>query len=180
MCSSRVRRLDAPNVVGSRPGRAGSATRELPPHRRAHRPPGDGQWRSTGDENFARPTPTGGSTTHASTAPTASAPLDPAVPGRANRGTLPRLSPRPSPWAPIRHWPRKRSGPSVRSPAATAPTAWATTIRTPLAKNPAGWQEALSMIDQDADSLVIAVNGQVPDGEDLSWLWDVRSRPSRP
>ena len=41
-------------------------------------------------------------------------------------------------------------------------------------QNPAGWQEALSMIDQDADSLVIAVNGQVPDGEDLSWLWDVR------
>lgn len=43
-----------------------------------------------------------------------------------------------------------------------------------LAKNPAGWQEALSMIDPAATGLVIAVNGQVPDGEDLSWLWDVR------
>lgn len=43
-----------------------------------------------------------------------------------------------------------------------------------LAKNPAGWQEALSMIDRSADGLVIAVNGQVADGEDLSWLWDVR------
>ncbi|ONM47456.1 Mur ligase family protein [Nocardia donostiensis] len=43
-----------------------------------------------------------------------------------------------------------------------------------LAKNPAGWQEALSMIDPAAAGLVIAVNGQVPDGEDLSWLWDVR------
>ncbi|MBF6179002.1 Mur ligase family protein [Nocardia otitidiscaviarum] len=43
-----------------------------------------------------------------------------------------------------------------------------------LAKNPAGWQEALSMIDPAAKGLVIAVNGQVPDGEDLSWLWDVR------
>lgn len=42
-----------------------------------------------------------------------------------------------------------------------------------LAKNPAGWQEALSMIDSTAAGLVIAVNGQVPDGEDLSWLWDV-------
>ncbi|MBC2682427.1 DUF1727 domain-containing protein [Corynebacterium sp. 4HC-13] len=42
-----------------------------------------------------------------------------------------------------------------------------------LAKNPAGWQEALSMVDRDADSLVIAVNGQVADGQDLSWLWDV-------
>ena len=30
------------------------------------------------------------------------------------------------------------------------------------------------MIDNDAASVVIAVNGQVPDGEDLSWLWDVR------
>ncbi len=47
-------------------------------------------------------------------------------------------------------------------------------VRMLLAKNPAGWQEALSMIDPAADGLVIAVNGQVPDGEDLSWLWDVR------
>ncbi|MGU3436361.1 MurT ligase domain-containing protein [Actinomycetes bacterium M1A6_2h] len=47
-------------------------------------------------------------------------------------------------------------------------------VRMLLAKNPAGWQEALSMIDPEVDGLVIAVNGQVPDGEDLSWLWDVR------
>ncbi len=43
-----------------------------------------------------------------------------------------------------------------------------------LAKNPAGWQEALSMVDKRAAGVVIAVNGRVPDGEDLSWLWDVR------
>lgn len=43
-----------------------------------------------------------------------------------------------------------------------------------LAKNPAGWQEALSMIDTSAEGLVVAVNGQVADGIDLSWLWDVR------
>ena len=30
------------------------------------------------------------------------------------------------------------------------------------------------MIDGTAEGLVIAVNGQVPDGEDLSWLWDVQ------
>ena len=42
-----------------------------------------------------------------------------------------------------------------------------------LAKNPAGWQEALSMVDTAAAGVVISVNGQVPDGEDLSWLWDV-------
>jgi len=47
------------------------------------------------------------------------------------------------------------------------------TVRMLLAKNPAGWQEALSMVDTDAGAVVISVNGQVPDGEDLSWLWDV-------
>ena len=46
-------------------------------------------------------------------------------------------------------------------------------VRILLAKNPAGWQEALSMVDPAAPGVVIAVNGQVPDGEDLSWLWDV-------
>jgi UDP-N-acetylmuramyl tripeptide synthase len=48
------------------------------------------------------------------------------------------------------------------------------TARILLAKNPAGWQEALAMIDKHGAGVVIAVNGQVPDGEDLSWLWDVR------
>ena len=48
------------------------------------------------------------------------------------------------------------------------------TVRVLLAKNPAGWQEALSMVDKNGAGVVIAVNGQVPDGEDLSWLWDVR------
>ena len=47
-------------------------------------------------------------------------------------------------------------------------------VRMLLAKNPAGWQEALSMVDKHAAGVVISVNGQVPDGEDLSWLWDVR------
>jgi UDP-N-acetylmuramyl tripeptide synthase len=48
------------------------------------------------------------------------------------------------------------------------------TVRVLLAKNPAGWQEALSMVDKNGAGVVIAVNGQIPDGEDLSWLWDVR------
>ena len=76
--------------------------------------------------------------------------------------------------APIRplRWPRCRG--STRWPAGTARC---NSARIPfamlLAKNPAGWQEALSMVDTDAGSVVISVNGQVPDGEDLSWLWDV-------
>lgn len=52
-------------------------------------------------------------------------------------------------------------------------TLGAHTVRVLLAKNPAGWQEALAMVDVTAAGIVIAVNGQVPDGEDLSWLWDV-------
>ena len=44
-----------------------------------------------------------------------------------------------------------------------------------LAKNPAGWQEAMTMVDPRVD--------QVPDGQDLSWLWDVDfsgvNRPGR-
>ncbi|MBV7294443.1 DUF1727 domain-containing protein [Corynebacterium sp. TAE3-ERU12] len=47
-------------------------------------------------------------------------------------------------------------------------------VRMLLAKNPAGWQEALSMVDRTADGVVIAVNGHIADGQDLSWLWDVR------
>jgi lipid II isoglutaminyl synthase (glutamine-hydrolysing) len=53
-------------------------------------------------------------------------------------------------------------------------TIGARSARILLAKNPAGWQEALSMIDKHGAGVVISVNGQVPDGEDLSWLWDVR------
>ncbi|MBX7448474.1 MurT ligase domain-containing protein [Mycolicibacterium sp. 3033] len=56
----------------------------------------------------------------------------------------------------------------------TVPVGSSHTARLLLAKNPAGWQEALSMLDRDAAGVVISVNGQVPDGEDLSWLWDVR------
>ena len=29
------------------------------------------------------------------------------------------------------------------------------------------------MVDTSVPGVVISVNGQVPDGEDLSWLWDV-------
>lgn len=46
-------------------------------------------------------------------------------------------------------------------------------VRLLLAKNPAGWQESMSMFNPNADSVILAVNGQIPDGEDLSWLWDV-------
>ncbi len=43
-----------------------------------------------------------------------------------------------------------------------------------LAKNPAGWSEALRHVSSRPDSgVVIAVNAHVADGKDPSWLWDV-------
>ncbi|OFJ72036.1 UDP-N-acetylmuramyl peptide synthase [Actinomyces sp. HMSC06A08] len=45
-------------------------------------------------------------------------------------------------------------------------------VRLLLAKNPAGWQESLTMLDPKA-ALIVGVNGQRADGTDLSWLWDV-------
>jgi UDP-N-acetylmuramyl tripeptide synthase len=45
-------------------------------------------------------------------------------------------------------------------------------VRLLLAKNPAGWSEALRMARPDT-GLVIAVNARAADGRDPSWLWDV-------
>ncbi|HJQ46182.1 MAG TPA: MurT ligase domain-containing protein [Amycolatopsis sp.] len=45
-------------------------------------------------------------------------------------------------------------------------------VRVLLAKNPAGWQETLPMLD-DGAGVVIAVNSREADGRDTSWLWDV-------
>jgi UDP-N-acetylmuramyl tripeptide synthase len=45
-------------------------------------------------------------------------------------------------------------------------------VRLLLAKNPAGWSEALQMARPDA-GVVIAVNARAADGRDPSWLWDV-------
>jgi lipid II isoglutaminyl synthase (glutamine-hydrolysing) len=42
-----------------------------------------------------------------------------------------------------------------------------------LAKNPAGWTEALSMLPPDKGGVVVAVNARAADGRDPSWLWDV-------
>jgi lipid II isoglutaminyl synthase (glutamine-hydrolysing) len=45
-------------------------------------------------------------------------------------------------------------------------------VRLLLAKNPAGWTEALRMARADAP-VVVAVNARAADGRDPSWLWDV-------
>jgi UDP-N-acetylmuramyl tripeptide synthase len=47
------------------------------------------------------------------------------------------------------------------------------TARLLLAKNPAGWTEALSMLPDAEVGVVVAVNARAADGRDPSWLWDV-------
>jgi UDP-N-acetylmuramyl tripeptide synthase len=42
-----------------------------------------------------------------------------------------------------------------------------------LAKNPAGWKEVLDLLSSTRDPVVISINSRVPDGRDVSWLWDV-------
>jgi UDP-N-acetylmuramyl tripeptide synthase len=46
-------------------------------------------------------------------------------------------------------------------------------VRLLLAKNPAGWDEALGAAGDRARAAVVAVNAGEPDGRDTSWLWDV-------
>jgi UDP-N-acetylmuramyl tripeptide synthase len=49
-------------------------------------------------------------------------------------------------------------------------------VRLLLAKNPAGWLEAFDLLEPPPVPVLLAVNAQVPDGRDTSWLWDVDYR----
>ncbi len=133
-------------------------------------------WYSTGDANFRRPAPQWRFDDENVYGPNGfQAPMRLKVPGRANRGNAAQaiataVTMGADPAAAV------RAVETVGNVAGRygVQRLGEHRVRTLLAKNPAGWQEALSMVDDQADSLVIAVNGQVPDGEDLSWLWDVR------
>ena len=48
-----------------------------------------------------------------------------------------------------------------------------TDVRLLLAKNPAGWAEALELLDHGSTPMVAAINARIADGHDPSWLWDV-------
>jgi UDP-N-acetylmuramyl tripeptide synthase len=52
-------------------------------------------------------------------------------------------------------------------------------VRLLLAKNPAGWDEALAAASDPRRSAVVAVNAGTVDGRDTSWLWDVDMRALR-
>jgi UDP-N-acetylmuramyl tripeptide synthase len=42
-----------------------------------------------------------------------------------------------------------------------------------LAKNPAGWLEVFDLLSPSPTPVVVAINAQIADGKDPSWLWDV-------
>lgn len=52
-------------------------------------------------------------------------------------------------------------------------------VRLLLAKNPAGWLESFAVLDPPRVPVILAVNAQVSDGKDTSWLWDVDYRGLR-
>ena len=62
---------------------------------------------------------------------------------------------------------------TVTSPAGRFATArfGTTTARLLLAKNPAGWAEALPLAQ--TQTVVLAIDSAAADGRDVSWLWDV-------
>ncbi len=62
---------------------------------------------------------------------------------------------------------------TVRAPAGRFATATfgETTARLLLAKNPAGWAEALPLIQ--TKTVILAIDSAAADGRDVSWLWDV-------
>jgi lipid II isoglutaminyl synthase (glutamine-hydrolysing) len=55
----------------------------------------------------------------------------------------------------------------------------ARSLRLLLAKNPAGWLEAFDVLAPAPSPVLLAVNAQIPDGKDTSWLWDVDYRVLR-
>ena len=125
---------------------------------------------------FRRPQPTWGVDKRGIITPTAKRPLNLALPGRANRGNAAQAIAAAVAGFGVDLDKAIAAAESIDDVAGRYSTIhWrGREIRLLLAKNPAGWQEALSMVDRSADGLVIATNGQVADGIDMSWLWDVK------
>ena len=46
-------------------------------------------------------------------------------------------------------------------------------VRLLLAKNPAGWHEAIELLTPPPTPVIVSINARIADGHDPSWLWDV-------
>ena len=173
--------FDAPNVVwvSAGPGWTGDSVSN--PRGAGHIVRTDDDWYATkpldDGREFRRPTPDWTVTDEGLTDPDGTLhPLDLALPGRANRGNAAQAAAAAVEAFGVDKHAAIAAAESVDDVAGRYSTiSWnGRDVHLLLAKNPAGWQEALSMVDRSADGLVIAVNGQEGDGADLSWLWDVR------
>ncbi|HEY1669997.1 MAG TPA: MurT ligase domain-containing protein, partial [Trebonia sp.] len=107
-------------------------------------------------------------------------PLDLALPGRANRSNaVIALAVAEAFGVPLaRALPEIRQVTSVAG-RYTQVNRRGCDIRLLLAKNPAGWLEALDVMGPPPTPILLSVNAQGPDGKDTSWLWDVDFRRLR-
>lgn len=172
--------FDAPNVVWVAAGAGWTGDSVSCPRTGGHIVrEGDDWWamkKLADGREFRRPTPTWTVTEEGLSSPAGSSSLNLQLPGRANRGNATQAIAAAVEGFDIPLDQAVAAAEGVDNVAGRYSTIHLgdRDIHLLLAKNPAGWQEALSMVDRSADGLVIAVNGQVADGEDLSWLWDVR------
>jgi len=133
----------------------------------------DGSW-SCRSCAFTRPVPAWVVDGHRVTAPDgASYDVQLALPGEVNVGNAALAAAAASVWdvAPADAFRAMAAIPSVEG--RYLETAYGDQhVRLLLAKNPAGWVEALQMARAELP-VVVAVNARAQDGRDPSWLWDV-------
>jgi lipid II isoglutaminyl synthase (glutamine-hydrolysing) len=107
-------------------------------------------------------------------------PLELALPGRANRSNaVVALAVAEAFGVPVAHALRELRGVTSVAGRYTQVSRRGCDIRLLLAKNPAGWLEALDVLAPPPVPVLLSVNAQGPDGRDTSWLWDVDYRRLR-
>ena len=107
-------------------------------------------------------------------------PLDLALPGRANRSNaVVALAVADAFGVNPAHALRELRGVTSVAGRYTQVSRRGCDIRLLLAKNPAGWLEALDVLAPPPVPVLLSVNAQGPDGKDTSWLWDVDYRRLR-
>ena len=136
-------------------------------------PPGDGHWHCPGC-GLSRPVPQWSVQGRTVTGPDgASYDVQLSLPGEVNIGNAALAAAAAARWGvPARDaFAAMAAIPSVEGRYLETTIA-ARPVRLLLAKNPAGWVEALEMT-RPGLPVVVAVNARAQDGRDPSWLWDV-------
>lgn len=170
---------DHPNVVWVAAGAGWAGDALTSPRTGGHIVREGGDWYAVEPLNdatvFRRPTPHYAVDAEGLHTPQGTVPLNLALPGRANRGNAAQAIACAVEVFGVPLEVAVRAAEAVDNVAGRYTTVGLGEheVHFLLAKNPAGWQEALTMVDPDAAGVVIAVNAQQGDGEDVSWLWDI-------